>query len=357
MKTQTWIKPYKSRLWRPVSIPHLLKRIRKDRSQQKGAMECESLTFFLYKHLTNPFSPLVFYSPSGRYTYVAQILQAFAAVPRIQTAFQENVDSASSGDDILTERKYTVTSYRIISTKLIERSGTQALSDSFGRMIDEPFSFYEIDDTAKIITEGSERNQLPPLLPTMGASKSLLWLVLDPESWTDFQLIFIDLFERAAIPRLQGMAKDEDEFNRLREECRRYVCINGISLHSFATDLCCVPCAAYLKLKSPAILQIPLRRPPTSHSSASLQAMTCTPNSRMCSGVPKPKQRRSKSWEMFWRCIWIGSPVQRERFGSWMKRLRLVSGIGLALSEIQMTMQYWYMGYRSVFTEQCGVGC
>ncbi|EAL21684.1 hypothetical protein CNBC7190 [Cryptococcus deneoformans B-3501A] len=129
--------------------------------------------------------PLVFYSPSGRYTYVAQILQAFAAVPRIQTAFQENVDSASSGDDILTER-------------------TQALSDSFGRMIDEPFSFYEIDDTAKIITEGSERNQLPPLLPTM-----------------DFQLIFIDLFERAAIPRLQGMAKDEDELNRLREECRR----------------------------------------------------------------------------------------------------------------------------------------
>ncbi|OWZ79421.1 hypothetical protein C365_01682 [Cryptococcus neoformans Bt85] len=129
--------------------------------------------------------PLVFYSPSGRYTYIAQILQAFAAVPRIQTAFQENVDSASRGDCILNER-------------------AQVLNDWFGRIADEPFNFYEIDDTAKIITEGSERNQLPPLLPTM-----------------DFQLIFIDLFERAAIPRLQGMAKDEEELNHLREECRR----------------------------------------------------------------------------------------------------------------------------------------
>ncbi|KAL0252987.1 hypothetical protein I308_102381 [Cryptococcus tetragattii IND107] len=129
--------------------------------------------------------PLVFYSPSGRYTYIAQVLQALAAVPRIQTAIQEILDSASSGDCILDEQ-------------------TQALSDPFGRMANEPFSFYEIDDTAKIITEGSERNQLPPLLPTM-----------------DFQLIFIDLFERAAIPRLQEMTKDEDELNRLREDCRR----------------------------------------------------------------------------------------------------------------------------------------
>lgn len=56
---------------------------------------------------------------------------------------------------------------------LIGYAETQALSDPFGRMANEPFSFYEIDDTAKIITEGSERNQLPPLLPTMGALSSI----------------------------------------------------------------------------------------------------------------------------------------------------------------------------------------
>ncbi|KIS01744.1 hypothetical protein L804_01623 [Cryptococcus deuterogattii 2001/935-1] len=143
--------------------------------------------------------PLVFYSPSGRYTYIAQILQAFAAVPRIQTAIQEILDSASSGDCILDEQ-------------------TQALSDPFGRMANEPFSFYEIDDTAKIITEGSERNQLPPLLPTM-----------------DFQLIFIDLFERAAIPRLQEMTKDEDELNRLREDCLTGHTPDSISSASYVT--------------------------------------------------------------------------------------------------------------------------
>lgn len=61
--------------------------------------------FFCLNILINPFRPLVFYSPSGRYTYIAQVLQALAAVPRIQTAIQEILDSASSGDCILDERK------------------------------------------------------------------------------------------------------------------------------------------------------------------------------------------------------------------------------------------------------------